>query len=79
MNFALREGAVARDGSDCDMALHFPSDPCTWLMPELTWEYSYIVLLGVVLVWLLLYTTVVLRKYARERREIMVAESGKKM
>jgi hypothetical protein len=76
MNFSLPDGALAADGTECNEALHWPSDPCTWLMPELRWVYSYVVLGGVALLWVLVYSSFVLRKFLKERREIVVAESG---
>jgi len=39
MNFAHADGELALDGALCDMSTHWPSDPCTWLMPELYWKY----------------------------------------
>jgi hypothetical protein len=39
MNFAPPDGYLALDGSECDLATHWPWDPCTYLMPELGWEY----------------------------------------
>ena len=76
MNFSLPDGSLAADGTECDEAVHWPLDPCTWVMPELRWVYSYLILGSVALLWLLVYTIFVLGKFLRERREVIVAEGG---
>jgi len=61
MNFAIPDDFLALDGTECTYEKHFPRDPCTWLMPELGWEYSYFVLCCVCLTWLISYTIVCFR------------------
>lgn len=61
MNFAIPDGYLALDGTECDAGKHFPGDPCTWLMPELSWEYSYLVFCGVCITWLVTYCIICYR------------------
>jgi Mg2+ and Co2+ transporter CorA len=61
MNFAIPDGLLALDGSECDFDRHFPGDPCTWLMPELRWEYSYLVFCCACIGWICSYSIICYR------------------
>ena len=69
----LAQGALAQDGSTCDVEKHFPWDPCTWLMPELHWQFSYACMLGVAVLWLLGYSVRVRAPHASEKSPRMHA------
>lgn len=60
MNFAPEEGRVATQGLECDARWYYPWEACgTWLMPELHYEYSYLVCWSVALCWLLGFVVLV--------------------
>jgi hypothetical protein len=58
MNFAPPDGLLALDGNECNLADHWPWDPCTYLMPELGYEYRCVCVFACVRVCACVYADV---------------------